>query len=110
MKKILLVILCLVIFCQPAKAEISVEEAYKLFRSTNPVESISILALARGIVDNSMFTAAIIYKNEKKSKCVAKDPQIWSEFVFDDYKRNKIEGDVSFSIALSTYIHSACFK
>jgi hypothetical protein len=110
-KALLLAIFTLLLFCQPAKAEnITIEKAFQLFRSQDLIESTVATALARGVVDNAYFMAEIINKDKEQVKCVIKPPQVWAEFVFDDYKNGKVDGNMSFSFTLSAFIYSKCFK
>lgn len=93
----------------PAEDIYSIENMYKSSRSNNPTDIAFFYAATRGVIDSAIFTASAINANKNQEKCIIdKDPNIWSNFVFDEYKKNNFNADARYTTALFFIIQEYC--
>jgi hypothetical protein len=93
----------------PAGDIYSIENMYKSSRSNNRTDMALFYAATRGVIDSAIFTASYINSNKDQEKCITdKDISTWSNFVFDEYKKNNFNGDARYTTALFLIIHEHC--
>lgn len=119
MKRYILFILALFMFCKPVRAELiypdkmTVSKFYSLSYNEDQLSredwnsSFVMDGYLLGIRD---FNADkhIIYGDEEAAECIGRPLNVWRPLVFDKYKLNKIKGDDLFYIHFIKTIEEVC--